>query len=289
MVSQPPLNLIAASAALVPLLGITKPVLAQRLFQIENNTGAEIINLYISSSRSQVWGLDHLASQQVIRNGELVNLNLSNDCLYDLKAELADGRVIEAHKVDACASSLVTLGTSNTVVSASQQSVNSSAVAQGFYCHTSDEIPETRYQASSGAAEVWIRWGSDFFSSAGYDPLSRCRAVSGRLENYRRSGKLNYMGVGEMNGQNIICTAMQPGNCLGLIYTLKPSQDPVNTLQQFIQHRQGIVGIAPLYESEDGERAQPFIDVRPFLGGGDSAPTPEVAPQPNDSEQLRPL
>ncbi|NEO97919.1 MAG: hypothetical protein F6K58_04260 [Symploca sp. SIO2E9] len=294
MLKKPFSSIITASALAMPMIALSgTDSLAQRSYQIRNTTGHNVINLYVSSSSSQDWGLDSLESNSILRNGESVNLKLSSDCLYDIKIELEDGREIEKRQIDTCASSFLTLAPENvsglrssTTVAATQPSGSG-----GFFCDTSSGIPETRYQSSSGSSEVWIRWNSNFFSTSGYDPLSRCQAVSGRLENYRRNGKLNYMGVGEMNGQSIICTAIKPGNCLGLVYTLKPQQNPVETLQQFMQHRVGIVGAAPLYESEDGEEETPFVDVRPFLDDSTNTAPALTSPDQNNAapspEQLR--
>ncbi|NEO30695.1 MAG: hypothetical protein F6K36_09735 [Symploca sp. SIO3C6] len=294
MLKKPLSSIITASALAIPMIALSgSATLAQRSYQIRNTTGHNIINLYVSSSSSQDWGLDSLETNSSLRNGESVNIKLSSDCLYDIKVELEDGREIEKRQVDTCASSFLTLAPesiSDLPASTTVAATGSSGTG-GFFCDTSSGIPETRYQNSSGSSEVWIRWSSNFFSTSGYDPLSRCQAVSGRLENYRRNGKLNYMGVGQMNGQNIICTAIKPGNCLGLVYTLKPQQSPLETLQQFMQHRVGVVGTAPLYESEDGEEETPFVDVRPFLEGNTNTAPALVSPNQNNTapspEQLR--
>ena len=301
MVNHPlPQLLLASSVVLTTMAVTTSEILAQRVFQIHNTTGEDILELYVSSSSSQVWGLDYLNASRILSHSQSIGLELSGDCLYDIKARLGNGQQIQVNQVDTCTTNAVALGTDGIVVQPPKVdvAVNSPNLSRGFFCDTSTGIPETHYQGESGASEVWIRWGSDFFSSSGYDPLTRCRAVSGRLENYRRGGRLNYMGVGQMNGQNIICTAIQPGSCLGLIYTLKPQQDPVETLQQFMQHRKGAVGIAPLYESEDGADYTPFVDVRPFLAenrDSDTVPNsnlPQVnpqTPQPTQGGDLRDL
>lgn len=300
MVNKPFPSILLTCSVLLTTITVSVPnAIAQRAFHIRNTTGQDIIDLYVSSSSSQVWGLDNLASNQVLSNGDAINIKLEDNCLYDIKARLANGEQIETHQVNTCATSWLTIETtgSGNIAQATEINTSEPISSRGFWCDTSTGIPETRYQGTSQSPEVWIRWGSNFFSGSGYDPLTRCRAVSGRLESYRRSGKLNYMGVGRMNGQNIICTAVQPGNCLGLIYTLKPQQEPVETLQQFIQHRKGVVGVAPLYESEDGEEFTPFIDVRPFLrGSNENSNTPtsfpnQVTPvlQQSSEEELRPL
>jgi hypothetical protein len=151
----------------------------------------------------------------------------------------------------------------------------------GFFCQVdSSNIPTTVYQNRQGGQEPWIRWNSQHFSDSGYDPLTRCRAVSGRLENFRRARQLRYITVGRMNNQNVICTASEVnGRCAGLIYTLKPKQDPIRTLYQLLAWREGQAGTPSLFEST-GER--PYIDVSDRLDEAPdvAAPTPAPAPVP---------
>lgn len=146
----------------------------------------------------------------------------------------------------------------------------------GFMCDASSGSPATVYQNRQGVREVWINWVSDYFRDSGYDPMTRCREVSGRLETYRQNKQLKYVTVGYMNGQRVICTASKVnGRCDGLIYTLKPGQDSVRTLYQFMGLREGQAGASTLSESD----AMPYIDARPRLGdeGGNSVAPPAPA------------
>lgn len=104
----------------------------------------------------------------------------------------------------------------------------------GFVCDTSTGDPVTVYQNPQGFREPWIRWNSNFFSSSGYDPLTRCKQVTQRLENYNRNQQLNYVTVGIVNNQKAICTSSRlNGPCEGLIYTLRRDQDPAPALSSF--------------------------------------------------------
>ncbi len=133
----------------------------------------------------------------------------------------------------------------------------------GFWCSTSAGAPVTMYQNPQGAVEPWIEWTSDYFSGSGYDPATRCQLVSQRLESYRRNRMLRYITVGQMNGQNVICTANQVnGMCQNLIYTLRPGQDPIGSLYNLLAWRQGQVGMPSTEESSQ----IPYIDVREKLG-----------------------
>lgn len=133
----------------------------------------------------------------------------------------------------------------------------------GFWCSSSTSAPVTLYQNPQGAVEPWIEWTSDYFSGSGYDPATRCQLVSQRLESYRRNRMLRYITVGQMNGQNVICTANQVnGVCQNLIYTLRPGQDPIGSLYNLLAWRQGQVGMPSTEESSN----IPYIDVREKLG-----------------------
>ena len=133
----------------------------------------------------------------------------------------------------------------------------------GFWCSTSNGVPATVYQNPQGAVEPWIEWTSDYFSGSGYNPTTRCQLVSQRLETYRRNRVLKYITVGQMNGQNVICTANQVnGICQNLIYTLRPGQDPIGSLYNLLAWRQGQVGMPSTEESGN----IPYIDVRAKLG-----------------------
>ena len=128
----------------------------------------------------------------------------------------------------------------------------------GFWCSNSSGAPVTVYQNRQGAVEPWIEWNSDYFSASGYDPATRCQLVSERLETYRRNRTLKYITVGQMNGQNVICTANQVnGLCQNLIYTLRPGQDPIGSLYNLLAWRQGQVGMPSVEESSK----IPYIDV----------------------------
>lgn len=148
------------------------------------------------------------------------------------------------------------------------------AQARGFYCDRSTGVPVTVYQTYSGAREPWIRWTSNYFTQSGYDPVQRCEEVSARLETYRLSKKLRFITVGIMNGQRVVCTASRfNGRCEGLIFTLKPREDGVRTLNNLLAWRDGQAGAPSLYESG----TVPYIDVSDRLGQ-DTNPTPSSTP-----------
>jgi len=165
---------------------------------------------------------------------------------------------------------VITLGAFGTFNQASQAQ---NATARGFYCDNSSGVPVTVYENAQGAKEPWIRWVSNAFRSSGYDTQTRCQEVSARLETYRRNKQLKYITVGMMNRQKVVCTAsMINGRCENLIFTLKPNQDAVQTLNNLLAWREGQAGVSPLNESG----AIPYIDVSGRLGEGGNSNTPST-------------
>lgn len=132
----------------------------------------------------------------------------------------------------------------------------------GFLCDTSTGEPMTVYQNPEGIRETWIRWNSNFFANSGYDPLTRCRQVTQRLENYSRNRQLNYVTVGMVNNQKAICTSSRVnGPCEGLIYTLRRDQDPIPALSSFFVWLANQKAQPSIFESG----TIPYIDVKERL------------------------
>lgn len=140
---------------------------------------------------------------------------------------------------------------------------SSKALGEGqFFCDQSTGVPVTVYRTPQGKQEPWIIWTSGFFSDSGYDPITRCETVTKRLETYRRDRVLKYITVGTLNNFNVICTAsVINGPCQGLIYTLRPQQDPIRTLNNlFVWLNRKSPGSSVL---ESG--TIPYIDVQSKL------------------------
>lgn len=165
------------------------------------------------------------------------------------------------------AAGAITLGS---LVFGGQGSYSQSAPGQtGFWCDTSSSPPATLYQNSEGGTEPWIEWTSTDFEDSGYDPLTRCQQVSGRLETYRRNRQLRYITTGVVNRQNVICTASGDGGpCEGLIYTLKPGQEPNQTLERLMGWRVGEAGISSLQESTSQKPRKFYRNGRLYIDVG---------------------
>ncbi|ABM79592.1 COP23 domain-containing protein [Prochlorococcus marinus] len=122
------------------------------------------------------------------------------------------------------------------------------AGASSFYCGQASGAPATLAKTASGKSVPVIRWTSSTFNSAGWDQSKRCQVVSARFEQYRKQGSLQYLTTGRMNGQAVICTATSKGGaCEGLLYTLKPGQNPTKTLADLLDVRTKAKG--PLNET----------------------------------------
>ena len=105
-----------------------------------------------------------------------------------------------------------------------------------FFCSETSGVPATIGTTESGKIVSVIRWTSKTFDAVGWTQKKRCEAVSERFELYREQGRLKYLTTGRMNGQPVICTTDKDGGaCDGLVYTLKPDQDPTQTLKDLLE------------------------------------------------------
>jgi len=144
------------------------------------------------------------------------------------------------------------------------------AGAESFSCSSQNGIPTTIAIMSSGKRIPMIRWVSDVFSGDGWSPSRRCQEVSERFTEFNRQGILRYLTTGRMNGLNVICVALSKDDrCSGLLYTLKPGQNPSETLRQLFGVRRYATG--PLNETGDRE----YIDINEYLGLGSSDQLPQ--------------
>lgn len=151
------------------------------------------------------------------------------------------------------------------------------AGAQSFSCTTVGRVPTTVANMSSGQQIPMIRWVSSVFDDSGWSPARRCNEVSARLTSLNNSDSLRYLTTGQMNGMNVICSSLKKNDrCSDLVYTLKPSQNPSQTLRKLFVVRTYAVG--PL--NETGDRV--YIDVNEYLGLGQS----DALPQKSTGDKL---
>lgn len=166
---------------------------------------------------------------------------------------------------------LIAMASAGAVISVSPHP--SIAGAIGFSCGTSNGVPTTLASTNDGRSVPMIRWTSNTFDAAGWTAERRCQEVSQRFETYRQQGRLAFVTTGRINGQPVICTAPRDrGPCDGLLYTLKPGQDPTLALRRLFDVRYKSRG--PLNESS----GRLYLSIDELLGGSaaGNTPTPSV-------------
>ena len=106
-----------------------------------------------------------------------------------------------------------------------------------------------------------IHWRSDHFTHSGWDPLTRCRAVSTRFQNFYETGELNYLTTGIVNRLPVVCVSSElGGGCTGVLLTLRPGANASATLQKLFDLSYGHE-VGALYESD----SRIYIDVEHYL------------------------
>jgi len=121
------------------------------------------------------------------------------------------------------------------------------AAPRTFSCKMVSGAWTTLVNESSQPERQIIRWTSPT-GGPGYTPERRCKEVTNRMNDYfSKSGQFITYGI--KNEQNVICTTDGQGkDCLKLLYTLKPNQDPKGTLEDLFQVNNRNIQRGPLRE-----------------------------------------
>jgi hypothetical protein len=111
---------IVATAALIALSGSVEaaPDGKNRKITVENLSSQTVRELYASPITATTWEED-LLGQRTLTAGQSISANIdngTNECYYDLKAVLADGKVMEQRKINVCAASKWVIGDSGNSV-----------------------------------------------------------------------------------------------------------------------------------------------------------------------------
>jgi hypothetical protein len=99
-------------ALALALVGLNAPfaVAAKSDFRVYNSTGSTMYRLYVSASSLDGWGRDILGSS-MLRNGGNTKIRFGDPspsrCLYDFRAEFANGAVVQDMQVDVCDNSWI--------------------------------------------------------------------------------------------------------------------------------------------------------------------------------------
>jgi Circadian oscillating protein COP23 len=129
-----------------------------------------------------------------------------------------------------------------------------------FVCSQVDGVYTTVAKIKDSDIPI-IKWVSNDFDTAGWVPEKRCAEVSGRFQTYYQAGSLKYITTGQINNENVICTAnREGGDCTELLFTVKPGVNPQVTLQKLIAIRHGSNEAL----TETGKR--PYLNIDKLLG-----------------------
>jgi hypothetical protein len=143
-----------------------------------------------------------------------------------------------------------------------------------FMCGTSQGAPATVALTSRGYVPV-IRWSSGYFSRSGYSAPTRCKMVSAKFQQYYQNGTLNYLTPSVQNRQPVVCVAASKGGpCAGVLFTLKPTSNPMATLRKLMQVRTQAGPV--LNESAGGSSVSAsddrYLDMQEYLNTAEVEP-----------------
>ena len=83
-----------------------------RDFELVNNTGSDIEEIYVGPSNQVDWGDNLVPDGKILPHGNTVPINfkrfVQGDCLYDIKVVTTDGDEGELSQVNLCETSTVT-------------------------------------------------------------------------------------------------------------------------------------------------------------------------------------
>jgi hypothetical protein len=111
---------LAAAAALIALSGSASaaPDGKNRKVTVENLSSQTVRELYASPITAKTWEED-LLGQKTLIAGQSISANIdngTNECYYDLKAVLANGKALERRKINVCAVAKWVIGDSGNSV-----------------------------------------------------------------------------------------------------------------------------------------------------------------------------
>lgn len=89
-----------------------------RKVTVENLSSQTVRELYASPITATIWEED-LLGQRTLAAGQSISANIdngTNECYYDLKAVLANGKAVEQRKINVCAASKWVIGDSGNSV-----------------------------------------------------------------------------------------------------------------------------------------------------------------------------
>jgi hypothetical protein len=108
--------LAAAVAAVISVAGTAHASTdgKNRKVKVQNLSSQTVRELYASPITATIWEED-LLGQRTLTAGQTIDANIdngTNECYYDLKAVMANGKAIEQRKINVCAVSKWVIGDS---------------------------------------------------------------------------------------------------------------------------------------------------------------------------------
>lgn len=92
-------------------------------------------------------------------------------------------------------------------------------------------VPTTLSWSPAGKRAL-IQWVKQIDSH--WTPEKRCQEVSQRMQEASNAGTMQYITNGKMNGQRVICSAMEVnGDCKNLLMTLRPGDNSLKFINEF--------------------------------------------------------
>ena len=123
-------RLVFAFAMLLGL-GALMPAVAQNRFYVANNSGQQINEIYVSSSRVQNWGPDVLGASVLPAGNQLWITPTFSDCVLDVRVVYIGGREESRMGVNACSISRISFGGGGSVGIQQAPGAGSGAVVGG--------------------------------------------------------------------------------------------------------------------------------------------------------------
>ena len=106
-----------SAAALVSVSGAAEAASdgKNRVVTVENISNQTLNYLYASPITSKTWEEDLLGDERVLSRGESIEANIdngTNECQFDLRAVMADGKEVIRRNINVCSISKWTIGDS---------------------------------------------------------------------------------------------------------------------------------------------------------------------------------
>ena len=132
--------------------------------------------------------------------------------------------------------------------------------SEDFYCELRRGIPTTMVRTESGNKPI-IYWVLTSYNE-GLTPKDRCQQVSQKLQAAQDNHRLSHLSHGIMNGKQVICVSdRRGGDCVDILFELKPGSDPKKVLMQLLDLR----GIANGKAIEQGNDKRIYINFREYV------------------------